>query len=104
MHNVLITTGTLVMATTAELSHKALTVLPFHFLPHNAAAITMGTISFTAMWAVAMGPAHFNWNHSGPEKLKAPQPHEPDASDVSVTCGSALLIAISRDIPFHDEL
>ena len=90
------------MATTAELSHKALTVLPFHLLPHNAAAITMGTISFTAMWAVAMGPAHFNWNHSGPEK--APQPHEPDASGVSVACGSGLLIAIIMDIPFHDEL
>jgi len=50
------------------------------------------------------GLPHFNWNHSGPEKLKAPQPHEPDASDVSVTCGPALLIAISMDILFNDEL
>jgi len=77
-------------------------ILSFHFLTHNAAALTVGTLSCTAMWAVAMGPTHFNWNHSGPGKV--PQPHEPDASDVSVTCGLPWLIAIIMDIPFHDEL
>ena len=61
--------------TTAMLSDLTSTVWPSHSCPHITAAITMGTISFTAM---------FTSDHDSdynPELDTAPQPHEPDASE-----------------------
>ena len=93
------------MATTAELSHCARTVLPAHSLPHRAAARTMGRSSFTVIFCSLMAPipAHFSWNHSLP--FIAPHPHEPDASEIMETSNSGcpLLTDDIIAIPFHSE-
>ena len=38
------------METTAALSQRHNTVAPFHWLPHNAQATTIGASSFTVIW------------------------------------------------------
>lgn len=91
------------MATTAALSHCALTVFPDHPGPHNAAAITIGRSSLTVIFCspLAPSPAHFNWNHF--RTFRAPQPHEPDASDTMETSNSGLTLFTTDiiEIPFH---
>ena len=67
-------------ATTAALSHLALTLPPFHALPHTTAAIIMGISSLAAIWRGCVLLFHASWNHLWP--CQAPHPHAPDASEV----------------------
>ena len=48
-----------------------------------AALMTTGTISFDAMLELLQVDGHFNWNQWWLDAI-APQPHEPDASEVDV--------------------
>lgn len=48
------------------------------------------SLSLLRMWKEVVWPVHFNWNH-----VKASHPHEPDASEVSMTWGFVLLTAIA---------
>lgn len=67
--------------TTAILSEMALTVVDLQDGPQMAAAITTGTISLADIWRACHEGGHSTWNHCA-ESLTAPQPHEPDASEV----------------------
>ena len=88
-------------ATTASLSHFDITTLPSQCLPHIAAAITIGINSFVAMLVLsAMSvSSHGSWNHLLSQN--APQPHLPDASEMTVSETSRLPSDVSKQIPFH---
>ena len=68
-------------ATTAELSHSAVTLHPLHFRPHITAATMIGTISLAAMYRCCKFSSHLIWNHLIP--CQAPQPQDPEASEAS---------------------
>jgi len=55
--------------------------------PNIAAATTIGASSFTVIRVLCILDTHGSLNHWAPQK--APHPQEPDASDVSMTCGLA---------------
>ncbi len=74
------------MATTAALSQKQDTERPFPSLPHVATPSTMGNSSFTVMCKSLQHSGNRSWNHFPPE-VKAPQPQEPEASEVNATWG-----------------
>ena len=79
------------------LSEKTCTVDDCHDVPQMATAITTGTISFTAIYWWHQDDGHSTWNKHA-ESMTAPQPHDPDASDVT-ECDA---YAIGRmDLPFH---
>ena len=70
------------IATTAALSHQTWTAIPVHCLSDIAAAKTIGTSSFTVMWASFRVSVHTNCNQLWSQN--APQPHPPEASDVTI--------------------
>jgi len=75
------------ITTTALLSHWVVTLCPLHFRPYRKSATMIRTGSFMAIWRCCDQSSHWSSNHSTPHQ--APQPHEPDASDVStisLTC------------------
>ena len=85
------------MATTAELSEWTRTWVDCHAWPHTATAITMGISSFTMMWYCGNNSGHCSWNQW--DFQNAPQPHLPDASDITLEEG--WLLSHSKDTPFH---
>ena len=56
------------IATTAALSHRQRTVLPFHKCPQMAQATTTGSSSLTVMWMWSQAGGHWNWNHAPAER------------------------------------
>ena len=84
--------------TTAILSERKVTVEFDQYFPHIAAAIMIGTSSFTAMSLLIHGVDHFNWNHCLDCSIKAPHPHDPDASEMRVW---PFGIFGKNDTPFH---
>ena len=89
----------LIMATTAALSQYDITHFPFHSFPQTAAANMIGMSSLTVMCNSRVTSGHLSWNHSLSEN--APQPHLPDASDVTATYQLLHLASYMNDTPFH---
>ena len=78
-------------ATTAELSHCANTCLPCQRCPHTTAAITLGSSSLAAMFHSRVAKPHSSWNQW--VLYHAPQPQEPEASEVRWReCSSGILM------------
>ena len=73
------------VCTAAWLSHRAWTRQPCHSLPHTTPASRIANNSLKAMWCSLLAAGHLNWNQAC--WLHAPQPHSPDASDVTITVG-----------------
>lgn len=90
----------LTMATTIALSVQHCIVLPRQRPPHRVAAIAMGINSFSVMWTAFQFSGHGYWNHSL-EDEKAPQPHPPDASEVTITSGGLRATVDNRLTPFQ---
>ncbi len=88
------------MATTAALSQKQDTVRPFHSLPHIATPSTMGNSSFTVMCKSLQHSGNRSWNHF-PSEVKAPQPQEPEASEVNATWGGPRHRVVIGHEPFQ---
>ena len=88
------------MATTAALSHLHETVRPCHWLPHTATPSTIGSSSLTIIWTSCQLPGSCSWNNWPPD-VKATQPHDPFASDVSVMDGSTLITLDIWNVPFQ---
>ena len=74
------------MATTAALSHRHRTTLPRQSIPQIANATTIGNNSFAVIFTLVQLAGHWHVNHS-PHEEYAPQPHTPDASDVTSKSG-----------------
>ena len=74
-----------------------MTELDVQCAPHIASATTTGTISLATIWNWDQDAGHCNLNH---DRLvaNAPQPHDPEASDVIVQAGSD---CHSIDLPYH---
>ncbi len=90
----------LTFATIAALSHRHRTAWPVHWLSQIAIARTIGWNSFTVMCTSLHAGGHLSWNHS-PSAVWAPQPHEPEASDVIVAACPALVALSIMPVPFH---
>ena len=86
----------LTAATTAMLSQRQQTRLPAQCGPHSTTAITIGTSSLGVIDAVAHDSGHCSWNHSS--SWTAPQPHVPDASDLTTDGG---LVGGMMPFPFR---
>ena len=56
---------------------------PFHALSQIATPRTMGSNSLTVIWSPSQVPGHCSWSHWPPD-VNAPQPQDPEASEVSV--------------------
>ena len=73
-------------ATTAWLSQWHTTWWFRHAQPQRIPANRMGSSSLTVMGSAAVVESHWTWNHLSPDH--APQPHWPDASEVTWCTGS----------------
>ena len=80
------------------LSQRHLIFSPDHRGPQRATATTIGTNSFGLMWMSFHPSGQDNWNHLPSQT--APQPHEPDASEIIV---AAELDGDIRLTPFQTE-
>ena len=83
--------------TTAVLSQWAITLPPDHSWPQTRVAIMIGISSLMAMCILDVLSSQASWNHFW--LCHAPQPHTPDASEVSVN--SVLPGWITSAAPFQ---
>ena len=73
--------------------------LPFQWGPQTAVATTIGTSSLLAMLVRDQSRGHSAWNHSWFQR--APQPHDPEASEKTWWEGGLKIWVRSREVPCH---
>ncbi len=88
------------METTAALLQRQETERPSHLLPQTATLSTIGSNSLTVIWKPSQLSGSRNWNQLPPD-VNAPQPHEPEASDVSTIWGVLRHTLLIGHAPFQ---